>query len=1038
MIQLNKILKKSWFKKLLIALILLGSIVWAGKGIFKYSVFSTHDLDHHLARSFDAVQTFKEGHFPMRWAGSLNYFCGIPIYNFFYPLIYYLVILINSLNFDIITALKIINFLSLLVGTLFFYLWMKAETKKDIPALGGALLYLYAPYRFSLIFVRGSPEFLAYAILPVVLYLYVLFFDSTGRKMIFFAFLASLTGALLAISHNFTVMFLFPLIFAYLLVKSILLKINLNKIYWLVFSFISSFGLAAFFIGPALLEKKYTRIGENFLFWKEHFPTLGQLIKSPWGYFYSSLGTQNDGMSFMLGYAHWVVLGIAAIWIIYRLIVKRKLDIWIIFTFLASVLTIYLILPWSIPVWEALKPLQEIQFSWRLLGVAIFTISALFSFILDKINSKFILIPIFVGVVLLGFYGNRNHLLPQPISVQDLYKYDDFEKLHFHRYSTTTLGDDIIAKGAKEACWIDVPLIATEKEEIKFDVVERGNTYGFVKFNFPKSPKGKQITTGLGYFPGIYKFELNGKAISYDDCNGRVCFGTEDVRMGQNYISWKIGQSKIENIFNYVTLTVFAVWVIVLFIYLTGIYENKKHKNKKNFVYLISAIVIFSLFLFFRSYNLPGRVGFGWDQERDAWTTTGILSGKLTLLGPRVQGPAGFFLPPYFFYLLAPFYALGNLSSYTTIGFIVFWSTLFFIVSYVIISRVFDKKTALFFLILWAVNPLAVSIDTIAWNPVVVPLLFILLIYLIHLYFKNPRTKYIFLNGIIFGLGISFHLQFLFIFPIFIPLIYGVLKGKKFRELVFFGAGSFIPFLPILLFDFRHNFLNFRQIVEFVKSGNIEVNRVLLVWDRASSFMVGGSPSKILGIAIYLLVLIGLFVLGKKLKDKVQKKIFLSLGFVWAGSLPLFYIFIKNPSEYYFNYLLVPLIIFLSYIIKSWKRLGILILIGIVVYSSFKANPLLGNVALSLREKDEAVSVLRKITKARSPFDVSFDVPFNEDSGFRYLLNFHKVEASGKSTDPLIEFVIPHQKKPTAFVLGQIGIYIPDNWLDNNWPKLSK
>ena len=176
MIKIEKLLKNPWIKRLLIFFVLIASVWWAGKGIFKYSVFSTHDLDHHLARSFDAVKTFSEGHFPMRWAGSLNYFCGIPIYNFFYPLIYYLVILISSINPDIIMALKIIDFLSLLVGTLFFYLWMKAETKKDIPALGGALLYLYAPYRFSLIFVRGSPEFLAYAILPVVLYLYVLFY----------------------------------------------------------------------------------------------------------------------------------------------------------------------------------------------------------------------------------------------------------------------------------------------------------------------------------------------------------------------------------------------------------------------------------------------------------------------------------------------------------------------------------------------------------------------------------------------------------------------------------------------------------------------------------------------------------------------------------------------------------------------------------------------------------------------------------------------------------------------------------------------
>ncbi len=1015
---IKKILKKILTKNVLIFLLLLGSIWWAGKGIFKYSVFSTHDLDHHLARSFDAVQTFKEGHFPMRWAGSLNYYCGVPIYNFFYPLIYYLVVLINNIHPDIIMALKIIDFLSLLIGTLFFYFWMKVETKKDIPAIGGSLLYLYAPYRFSLIFVRGSPEFLAYAILPVVLYFYVLFFNSEGKKSTMWAFLASFTGALLAISHNFTVMFLFPLILAYLIVKCFLLKVSLKKVGWLMFSFIGSFGMSAFFIGPAILEKKFTRIGENFLFWKEHFPTLGQLIKSPWGYFYSSLGTANDGMSFMLGYAQWVVLVIALIWILYRLIFQRKFDVWIILTFLASLLTIYLILPWSIPVWEKIEPLQEIQFSWRLLGIAIFTISALFSFILDKITSKYILIPIFIAVVALGFYGNRNHLLPQPISVQDLFRYDDFDKYHYHRHSTTTLGDDIIAKGATEACWFDVPLIATDKEQLKFNV-ERGNTYGFIKFSIPKNVKGKTITTGLGYFPQAYKFEINGKESSYNDCNGRVCFDISQVRTGENYISWKIVQTPTESFFNYVSLSFIILWLVLL---LWG-------KKSKTYIMLV---VIITAFVFFRSYNLSGRIGFGWDQERDANAALNILSGNLTLLGPRVQGPAGFFLPPYFFYLLAPFYKVYNLSPYAMTGFIVFWALATSVFGYLMISRVFDKRIALFFLALWAVNPLAVSIDTISWNPIVIPLLLILLIYLLYLYFKDQKVKYLSLLGIVFGLGISFHLQFLFLFPIFIPLVYDLFKNKKLINIKYLSIGTLLPFLSILLFDLRHNFLNLKQIVEFAKNGT-EINRVLIVWGRAVSFVIGGTPSKIVGVMVYALVLIGFYILFKRSKDKIQKKIFLSLGFVWGSSLPLFYIFIKNPSEYYFNYLLVLFFILVSHLLRSWKNFGIIVLSGLIIYFSYRAWPLLRSVNLSLREKDRVVSILSKMTKNTEPFNISFDVPLNEDTGFRYLLNYHKVAISGNQKDPLIEFVIPSYTKKDTFSIGAIGLSIPSGWISRNW-----
>ncbi len=468
-----------------------------------------------------------------------------------------------------------------------------------------------------------------------------------------------------------------------------------------------------------------------------------------------------------------------------------------------------------------------------------------------------------------------------------------------------------------------------------------------------------------------------------------------------------------------VSLVFLAVWLILL----VGIKRIKPH-------FLL--IAIFLIFLFFRSYNLSERIGFGWDQERDANAIAAILSGDFTFLGPRVQGPAGFFLPPYFFYLLAPFYQIMTLSPYAMNVFIVFWAILTFFVGYFILTKIFGRKMALIFLALWAVNPLAVSIDTISWNPVVIPLLFLLLIYLLYIFYKEQKVKHLFLLGLIFGFGTSFHLQFLFIFPILIPLIHEVLKNKKVKGLIYFVVGFIIPFLPIILFDLRHNFLNIRQVLEFAKSGS-EINRVLPVWDRTSSFMVGGEISRILGGFVYIFGLAGFFTFAKRIKDKVQSRIFFGLGLVWAASLFLFYLFIKNPSEYYFNYLLVPLLILLANILNYWKRLGILILVVVMLYFSYRALPLLNSVNLNVREKDHVVGVLAKMTKNSEPFNVSFDVPLNEDTGFRYLLNYHKVSVSGKDTDPLIEFVIPAGTKKDTFTIGKIGLFIPSGWISHNW-----
>jgi len=535
----------------------------------------------------------------------------------------------------------------------------------------------------------------------------------------------------------------------------------------------------------------------------------------------------------------------------------------------------------------------------------------------------------------------------------------------------------------------------------------------------PENPKGTIVTTGLGFFPKAYKFEINGKESDYNNCGGRVCFDVKSVKEGENYISWKIVQTPTESFFNYVTLAFLVLWLILLV-------GGKKLKP-----YLL-LIAILTVFLFFRSYNLSGRIGFGWDQERDANAVAHILSGDFTLLGPRVQGPDGFFLPPYFFYLLAPFYQIMNLSSYAMNVFLVSWAILTFFIGYFVFTKIFDRKMAIIFLALWAVNPLAVSIDTISWNPVVIPFLVLLLIYLLYLFYKNKKSKFLFLIGFIFGFGVSFHLQFLFVFPMLIPVAYEIIKNKRFKDLVYLLVGMIIPFLPILLFDLRHNFLNLKQIIEFTQNTQA-INRVLPVWERASSFMVGGVASRALGLAIYLLGSIGFFILAVKLKDKVQRKIFLGLGTTWAASLFLFYLFIKNPSEYYFNYLLVPALILVAYTLKSWRRIGIIILFGLVIYFSYQARPLLRSVNLSLREKDHVVGVLAKMTKNSDPFNVSFDVPLNEDTGFRYLLNYYKVPVSGKEEDPLIEFVIPAEARKDIFMVGKIGLYIPSGWISHNW-----
>lgn len=577
-------MKKTWIK-LLIGLVLIGAIAWAGKGLFKYSFYQTHDLKRQMVRGFDAVLTIREGHFPLRWAGFTNFGCGVPTFNFYYPLFYYLIIIVNIFSGGVMLPIKIISLLSLAIGTIFFYLWIKEETGNWWAALSSSIIYLYAPYRFVLIFVRGDPEYLSYAILPAVLYFFSKAFSAKNKPhFILNAFWAAVFGGLLVISHNVVSIFVMPIILTYLVTKFIQnKKIDQAKLIVILFSFISAFGIGAFFIFPAFLEIRFTQIWTPIFIYKDHFPVFWQLWNSKWGYGDSAIGTALDGFSFQLGYAQWAVLSLGIVWFLYSLY-KRRINIrWLInnlliFVFLiASIFCIYLMLSVSIPVWEIFGISRIVDFPWRLLGIAVFTASALFGFLVGTIKPKKIFTIITIGVVIIALYGNRNHLLSQPVLESDLPLYKSLDSLSADRNSVPAFADNILPPSAKMSCNPKTPVISSnnKSDKITFSEFKRGSGFGLINVNLGNTALvGNKIILNLSYFPEFFKFVINGQKVGYSDCDGLICLDTSIFKKGANQIAWNIGQTKIEQLFDAVSTLFIVTWICII------IYTSRKYVKK--------------------------------------------------------------------------------------------------------------------------------------------------------------------------------------------------------------------------------------------------------------------------------------------------------------------------------------------------------------------------------------------------------------------------------------------------------------------------
>jgi len=341
----------------------------------------THDGQDHVARIANFYQNLQEGNFIPRWAGNLNWGYGHPILEFLYPLPSYFASFFHLLGFSLIDSVKIVFALGMILSLLFMYLWLSSFLG-EIPAVLGAILYTYAPYRFVDLYVRGDiGENLSFAFVPLSLYfIYKLYKDQKYKFSIF----GAVSLALLILSHNAISLMLLPFIIFYsLFLLFISKKKNLFALN-LIFLIILGFGLSAFFWIPAFFEGKYTL--RNIVTAGSYigrFVSFKDLLYGPWSYGGSGQFTVQ------LGIVHWFFL-IASTISGSHLYRKKTKDLLFVTGLLVySLIAIFLMLPVSSFVWERIMLFQNFQFSWRFLSVTVFTTSVLGAFITEKISRKY-------------------------------------------------------------------------------------------------------------------------------------------------------------------------------------------------------------------------------------------------------------------------------------------------------------------------------------------------------------------------------------------------------------------------------------------------------------------------------------------------------------------------------------------------------------------------------------------------------------------------------------------------------------------------
>ncbi|MCL5785030.1 MAG: hypothetical protein M1142_06800 [Patescibacteria group bacterium] len=380
---------KSFFKKVYIWPLLIILTVPTFYSLVRSGYFPIQD-NMQAFRIEQMDKCLQDGQIPCRWVPDMGYQYGYPQFEFYSPSVYYLGNLFHFAGFQFIDSIKILFILGFVTGTLTMFIFIRTLFG-DWPALVGAVLYTYVPFKAVDVYVRGAmSEFWALAIFPLVFWSSYQLIKT--EKVRYLVWLALSAGALL-LTHNLMSLIFLPLVAIWSLAWVYLEK-DWKVLPKLITGGILGAGLAAFFILPLIFERQYVHIETmlgGYFDYRQHFVTFGQLFFSNyWGYGSSVLGP-NDDLSLSTGIVQWIAGVIALFVAILSFKRFQKVAMITFILVLVDISVLFLTHQKSSFIWERIPFLAWLQFPWRLLADSIFLLSflgGLAVFLTEKLKGR--------------------------------------------------------------------------------------------------------------------------------------------------------------------------------------------------------------------------------------------------------------------------------------------------------------------------------------------------------------------------------------------------------------------------------------------------------------------------------------------------------------------------------------------------------------------------------------------------------------------------------------------------------------------------
>ena len=485
-------IKKYYFLIILVSLL----AVWP---FFRKGYFESHDGEWMIIRFSAFHQTLRSGQFPVRFVDRLNNNYGYPVLNFLYPLPFYLAEIPKVLGFGFVDSIKIVFVLSTVSSALAMF-WALSQIFDKRASLAGSIVYLFIPYRFVDLYVRGSlGESLAFAIVPLVAG--CIFKIAKGNKL--YMPLLSISTACLILSHNVIAILFLPF---FLIISLVLIEKDKIKT---VNTFIMGILISTFFWLPALYDLRFVRLSQiDISNVADHLVNPLNLIIPSWGY--GPNPNEPSGLSVQFGLVTLAII-LSAIYLRWKMKTKNlTVDIFLVIFFLIF----FLMTKFSLFFWQSLPFIDVIQFPWRLLSLIVFVSALLTAFVITAAKGK---------KALLTFLIISASIISTIVYTKPSAFVDRGEGFYSTNEDSTTVQDEYLPLWVKEK--------STNRAERKVEVIE-GNaqiTQSLTKAVDYQTTidalTNSKIQVNTIYFPG-FKVTVDGKnvPIDYQNQSGLVTF----------------------------------------------------------------------------------------------------------------------------------------------------------------------------------------------------------------------------------------------------------------------------------------------------------------------------------------------------------------------------------------------------------------------------------------------------------------------------------------------------------------------------------